>query len=82
MIVLPTTSVLAVDDLSYTVLAPLPCIGSDQDCKNTATKTELKDYLPGMFKLAIGLSAVFAVQARASRWARMCHCAERRCAIG
>jgi hypothetical protein len=48
-------------DNTYTVLAPLPCIGSDQDCNKTATQTELKDYLPGMFKLLIGLSAAFAV---------------------
>ncbi len=61
MFLLPTIVALAADDLSYTVLAPLPCIGSDQDCKTAATKTELKDYIPGIFKLAIGLSAVAAV---------------------
>ncbi|MFH0804527.1 MAG: pilin [Candidatus Zambryskibacteria bacterium] len=48
-------------DNSYTVLAPLPCIGSDQNCQQAATKTELKDYLPGMFKLAVGIAAVSAV---------------------
>ena len=51
------------NDLEYTVLAPLPgtlsnnCETEDEvDCKTT-----LEKYLPGMFKLAIGLAAAFAV---------------------
>lgn len=47
----------------YTVLAPLPgttikdnCVAGDKDCK-----TNLEKYLPGAFKLAVGLSAAFAV---------------------
>ncbi|OHB14882.1 MAG: hypothetical protein A2431_02955 [Candidatus Zambryskibacteria bacterium RIFOXYC1_FULL_39_10] len=42
-------------DLSYTVLAPLPGVG-DSDGKTT-----LETYVPAIFKLAIGLSAVAAV---------------------
>ncbi len=44
----------------YTVLAPLPgtteCGDGGKDCK-----TSLEKYLPGVFKLAVGLSAAFAV---------------------
>lgn len=47
----------------YTVLAPLPgttikdnCAAGDKDCK-----TNLEKYLPGLFKLAVGLTAAFAV---------------------
>jgi len=67
---LPTLVALAADDLSYTVLAPLPCIdgsgtpgtdGYKPECNQTANQTTLEKYLPGAFKLAIGLSAVFAV---------------------
>jgi len=67
---LPTIVALAADDLSYTVLAPLPCIdgsgtpgteGYKSDCTQTSNETTLEKYLPGVFKLAIGLSAVFAV---------------------
>jgi len=49
-------------DNTYTVLAPLPgttlsdCPQGSTDCKTT-----LEKYLPGVFKLAIGLSAVAAV---------------------
>lgn len=49
-------------DNSYTVLAPLP--GTTQgNCPPGATdcKTSLTEYLPGVFNLAIGLSAAFAV---------------------
>lgn len=69
-IFLPTVLVLAVDDLSYTVLAPLPCIsgsgtpgtdGYKSDCTQTSNETTLEKYLPGVFKLAIGLAAVAAV---------------------
>jgi len=45
----------------YTLLAPLPCIDKLQNCSQTATQTTLESYIPGLFKLAIGLSAVFAV---------------------
>jgi len=55
MIILPTVIVLAADDLSYTVLAPLP---GTTESDNTTT---LQKYLPGLFKLLIGLSAVAAV---------------------
>ena len=54
-------SVQAQMDTTYTVLAPLPCIGNDQNCQTTATQTTLEKYLPGVFKLLIGLSAVAAV---------------------
>lgn len=53
---------------TYKVLSPLP---GTTDCGNDITvaggapkegcSTELKTYLPGVFKLAIGLSAVWAV---------------------
>jgi hypothetical protein len=57
IIILPATKVVA--DNSYTLLAPLPCVGGD--CSTQATQTTLKDYIPGLFNLAIGLSAAFAV---------------------
>lgn len=52
----PTMIVLGADDLSYTVLAPLPGIGDSGD-----KTTTLEKYVPAVFKLAIGLSAVAAV---------------------
>ena len=65
-IFVPTFLVIAADDLSYTVLAPLP---GTTDCtlddgttiQAYECKTTLEKYVPGMFKLAIGLSAVWAV---------------------
>lgn len=45
----------------YTVLAPLPGTTNVENCTGTDCKTTLEKYLPGVFKLAIGLSAVFAV---------------------
>lgn len=63
-------SAQATDPLEYTVLAPLPCIdGSgipgtkdyNPNCTQTSNKTTLEKYLPGVFKLAIGLAAVWAV---------------------
>lgn len=54
-LLLPTMVALAADDLSYTVLAPLPGVGDDNG------KTTLEKYVPAVFKLAIGLSAVAAV---------------------
>jgi len=67
MLILPTIQAFAAgatdnwDSNDYILLAPLPCIGSDQDCKTQATQTTLKDYIPGIFNLLIGLSAVAAV---------------------
>ena len=46
---------------NYTLLAPIPCVGSDNDCNKLPQTTTLEKYLPGVFKLAIGLSAVFTV---------------------
>lgn len=60
IIVLPAIRALAANE--YTVLAPLPgttlsdCPPGSTDCKTT-----LQKYLPGVFNLAIGLSAAFAV---------------------
>jgi hypothetical protein len=55
-------------DLEYTLLAPLPCVdgsGSGENfnpnCGQTAQKTTLEKYLPGMFQLLIGIAAAFAV---------------------
>lgn len=48
--------IASAQDNTYTVLAPLPGIG-DTDSRTTT----LKDYVPALFKLAIGLSAVAAV---------------------
>ncbi len=55
-------------DLSYTVLAPLPGTTECEDnitnpdgSPNTNCKTTLEKYLPGLFKLLIALSAVWAV---------------------
>jgi len=62
---LPTIQAVAAEG-DYTVLAPLP--GTTKGvCNPDATppdpncETTLAKYLPGVFKLAIGLSAVFAV---------------------
>lgn len=55
-LLLPTVVALAQEtDLSYTVLAPLPGVGEGDG------KTTLETYIPAIFKLAIGLSAVAAV---------------------
>lgn len=43
----------------YKLLAPLPCIGDS--CGSLTEETVLSKYLPGIFKLAVGLSAAFAV---------------------
>lgn len=50
-------------DREYTVLAPLPgttikenCVAGDPECKTTLAK-----YLPGLFKLLVGLAAAAAV---------------------
>ena len=54
---LPTIVALAQEtDLSYTVLAPLPGVGDSGD-----KTTTLEKYVPAVFKLAIGLSAVVVV---------------------
>lgn len=49
----------------YTVLAPLPGTTNDtcdtSDPNNPGCKTVLEKYLPGLFNLAIGISAAFAV---------------------
>src|SRR3990167_1492341 len=46
---------------TYTLLAPLPCVGGDDTCAGEATETDITKYIPGVFNLAIGLSAAFAV---------------------
>jgi len=55
IIILPALQTFAQND--YTVLAPLP--GTLK--VGTGWQTDLQTYLPGVFKLLIGLSAVFAV---------------------
>lgn len=52
-------TIYALDD--YTVLAPIPCTTTgDANCTNSGTTATLQSYLPGAFRLAIGLSAVLA----------------------
>ncbi len=55
----------AIAQNDYTVLAPLPGTTIQDNCvagdKNKECKTNLEKYLPGLFKLAVGLSAAFAV---------------------
>lgn len=48
-------------DFVYTVLAPLPGTTNCGDVPNAKCETTLEKYLPGLFKLAVGLSAVAAV---------------------
>lgn len=55
IIILPTVSVFAAEG-DYTVLAPLPGISGTLSGENI-----LGTYVPAIFKIAIGLSAVFAV---------------------
>lgn len=43
----------------YELLAPIPCVGGD--CDSLAKETDLSKYIPGLFKLLVGLSAVAAV---------------------
>ncbi len=43
----------------YKVLAPLPCIGGD--CTKSSPTTTLTQYIPGVFNLAIGISAAFVL---------------------
>jgi len=60
-IFVPIHSVRAEDtgtSLEYTVLAPLP---GTADCVGIECKTTLQKYLPGIFKLAVAISAIFAV---------------------
>lgn len=54
-IILPTIKILAADG-DYTFLAPLPTLPNALSSKNI-----LGEYLPAVFKLAVGLAAVFAV---------------------
>ncbi len=56
----PTEAVVNTEE--YTVLAPLPgtTVGGG-DCVGTDCKADLKSYIPGLFKLIIGLAAVVAV---------------------
>jgi len=54
MIILPVLKVSAAEN-DYTVLAPLPGIG------DKGGTTNLQSYIPAIFSLAIGLSAVAAV---------------------
>lgn len=65
MFILPITPILAQNTNEYAVLAPLPgTTNSTCDVANptdAACKTTLEKYLPGLFNLAIGLSAAFAV---------------------
>lgn len=64
-VILPTVQVLAQtqNKYEYTVLAPLPgttdC--ADDKLNSNECKTTLQKYLPGVFNLAIGLSAAAAV---------------------
>ena len=54
--ILPAVQALAQDKYDYTVLAPLPGVADE-----AGGTTNLKDYIPAMFNLAIGLSAIAAV---------------------
>lgn len=62
MIFLPAVQALAGTN-DYTVLAPLPGTTDcyDDELNRTDCETTLTEYLPGMFKLLIGLAAVAAV---------------------
>ena len=51
------TPLYAADE--YTLLAPLPGIGIDPNC-TVDCKTDLQRYLPGAFKLIIGIAAALA----------------------
>jgi len=65
MLVLPVIPVIAEDIPDYAVLAPLPGTTNDEcnssNPEDDACKTTLQKYIPGIFNLAIGLSAVAAV---------------------
>ena len=58
LLVLPSL-VVAQQETPYKLLAPLPCVGDN--CGSLTEETVLSQYLPGIFKLAVGLSAAFAV---------------------
>ena len=58
------------EDKPYTLLAPLPCLGGsgtpgtegyNPDCGTYANQTTLEKYIPGVFNLAIGISAAFVL---------------------
>ena len=49
------------DTKEYTVLAPLPGTVKDPNCSGLSCKADLASYIPGLFKLVIGLAAVLAV---------------------
>ncbi len=55
------TKTLHAQPVQYTPLSPLPytCTTGDANC--SSGKTELSTYLPGMFKLLIGIAGVLAV---------------------
>lgn len=56
------TSQAVVEIKEYTVLAPLPgTTKGSGDCVGTDCKADLASYIPGLFNLIIGLSAVVAV---------------------
>lgn len=53
-----------VSDVSdnYKLLAPIPCVGGPGTCGDAnIQETNLEKYIPGIFNLAIGFSAAFAV---------------------
>ena len=54
--ILPAVQALAQDKYDYTVLAPLPGVAD-----TAGQTTTLGKYIPAMFNLAIGLSAIAAV---------------------
>lgn len=47
------------EDITYTVLAPIPGTTVDPDC-TVNCKTDFKTYLPGLFNFSIGLAAALA----------------------
>ncbi len=53
-----TPVVYSLDD--YTVLTPLPNTTIGDNCTGTDCKTNFKTYIPGAFKLAVGIAAVMA----------------------
>ncbi len=51
-------------DIEYTLLAPIPCVGSggeNPDCNTVSETTTFQKYVPGAFSLLIGLAAITAI---------------------
>lgn len=59
LIIICPQSKLEAQESSYKLLAPLPCLSGN--CNVLAKETKFTDYIPGVFKLAIGLSVAFVL---------------------